>query len=233
MRRGQDAPSAQLERLLLAQVVAVLGVQHAVGKGLAGADAEQVAGEAGAVRVDVVEGGPLLGRDAGAHGAHAQAHALVRVDQVGQDLGRGGDRDAPLVPQLVQPALHAQVGEPVLAVGGAAGHGAQQAAVDLDHLLHRLAGDPVAGRGARVGGHDDAALEAEGQRRGAVGELDGAVGVRVVVRMGAEEGGRLCGSDWRLARHGEGWSSSVPKRTLEMGGMANLWEIGGMDLVSW
>ena len=63
--------------------------------------------------------------------------------------------------------------------------------VDLDDLLHRLACDPVALRGARVRSHDDTALEAECQRGGAVGELDGAVGVGVVISMGAEEGVRL------------------------------------------
>lgn len=112
---------------------------------------------------------------------HAQAHALVRVDQVGQNLGRGRNRDAALVAELVQATLHAQVCEPVLAVGSATGHGAQQAVVDLDDLLDCLTRYPVAGRGPRVGGDDDAALEAEGERCSAVGDLDGAVGVGVVV----------------------------------------------------
>lgn len=97
------------------------------------------------------------------------------------------------MPQLVQAALHAQIGEPVLAVGGAARHRAQHPPVDLDHLFDRLAGDPVAGGGARVGGDDDAAFEPEGERGGAVGELDGAFGVGVVVGDGAEEGGGLGG----------------------------------------
>ena len=47
---------------------------------------------------------------------HTQTHALVRVDQVGQDLGRRSDRDAALVPQFVETALHAKVCKPVLAV---------------------------------------------------------------------------------------------------------------------
>lgn len=188
VRGGQDAPAAQLQGVLVRQVVVVLGVEHAVGERLAGADAEQVAGQPRAVRVDVVQRGAFLLGDAGAHGAHGQAHALVLVDEVGEDLGRGGDRDAPLVPQLVQPALHAQPGQPVLAVGGAAGHGAQQLAVDLDDLLDGLRGDPVARRGAGVGRHDDAALEAEGEGRGAVGDLDGALGVGAVVGCGSEPG---------------------------------------------
>jgi hypothetical protein len=68
----------------------------------------------------------------------------------------------------------------------ATGHGAQQTVVDLDDLLDRLTCYPVTGCGSRVGGDDDAALEAEGERRGAVGDLDGAVWVGVVVRHCAQ-----------------------------------------------
>lgn len=185
---SQDAPAAQLQGVLLAQVVLVLGVEHAVGKGLAGADAEHVAGEARAVAVDVVQGGALFLGDTRAHGAHGQTHALVLIHEVGEDLGGGSDADAALMAQLVQAALHAQPGQPVLAVGGAAGHGAQQAVVDLDHLLDGLGRDPVPSRRSRVRRYDDAPLEPEGQRRGAVGDLDGAVGVRAVVGGGAEPG---------------------------------------------
>ena len=181
VRGGEDTPPAQLERILAGQVVVVLGVEHAVGKCLTGANAEQVPGKARAVAVDVVKGGAFLRGDARAHGAHAEAHALVRVDEVGEDLGGGGDADAALVPELVQAALHAEPSEPELAVGGATGEGAQQDAVDLNDLLDRLGGDPVSGRGSRVGGHNDAALEAEGEGRRAVGDLDGAVGVGAVI----------------------------------------------------
>jgi len=65
--------------------------------------------------------------------------------------------------------------------GSATSHGPQQAVVDLNDLLDRLTCYPVSGRRSRVGGDDDAALEAEGEGRGAVGNLDGAVGVGVVV----------------------------------------------------
>lgn len=116
MRRREDTPPAQLQRLLLSQIVPILGIQHAVRERLAGPDAEQVPRQPRAVRVDVVEGGPLLRRDPRAHGAHRQAHAFVRVHEVREDLGRRGDGDAPFVPELVQPALHPEVGEPVLAV---------------------------------------------------------------------------------------------------------------------
>ncbi|GKT42341.1 tRNA pseudouridine synthase 1 [Colletotrichum spaethianum] len=188
---GWDTPAAEVERLLVRQVVAVLSIQDTVGEGLTTADAEKVAGKASAVRIDVVERGALLLGDAGTHGAHAEAHALVRVDEVGEDLGGGGDRDAALVAELVKAALHAEPGEPVLAVGSAAGHGAQEYRVDLDDLLDCLRGDPVSGCGTGVGGDDDATLEAEGEGRCAVGDLDGAVGVGAVVCCCAEPRGRL------------------------------------------
>lgn len=143
---------------------------------------------------------------------HAQAHALVRVHQVRQDLGRRCDGDAALVPQFVESALHAQVREPVLTVlhhnatesalvhrsvcpsspmssrhialsswllpyRRTARHRSQQAVVNLDDLLDRLTCDPVSRRRPRVRRHDDAALEAEGQRRRPVRNLDRAVWV--------------------------------------------------------
>lgn len=46
---SQNGTSAQGQRLLLGQVVPVVGIQHTVGECLTGADTEQVAGEAGAV----------------------------------------------------------------------------------------------------------------------------------------------------------------------------------------
>lgn len=93
--------------------------------------------------------------------------------------------------ELVETALHAEPGEPVLAVGGTAGHGAQQNAVDLDNLLDRLRGDPVTGGGTGIGGDDNSALEAEGKRCRSVGDLDGAVGVGAVICCCAEPGGGL------------------------------------------
>jgi hypothetical protein len=46
---SQNGTSAQGQRLLLGQIVPVVGVQHTVGECLTGTDTEQVAGEAGAV----------------------------------------------------------------------------------------------------------------------------------------------------------------------------------------
>lgn len=191
VRRSQDRTAAQLQRVLVRKIVAVLGVQHTVRKRLARAHAEQVTRKASAVAVDVVESGALLLGDARAHGAHAQAHSLVAVDQVGQDLACRGHADAALLAQLVQAALDAQPRQPVLAVGRATGHGSQQHAVDLNHLLDRLRRDPVTSRRSRIRRHDDAALETERQCCRAVGNLDGAVGVRSVVGGSSQPGGRL------------------------------------------
>ena len=104
--------------------------------------------------------------------------------------------------ELVETTLHAEVRKPVLTVllrsvpsritlsrrtySSATSHGSQQAVVDLNDLLDRLTCYPVSGSGSRVGGYDDAALEAEGKGCGAVGNLDGAVGVGVVVRHCAQ-----------------------------------------------
>jgi hypothetical protein len=71
------------------------------------------------------------------------------------------------------------------------GHRPQKAVVDLDDFLDRLAGYPVSGCCSGVCCYDDAALEAEGEGCGAVGELDGAVGVGMVICCCAEEGGGL------------------------------------------
>jgi hypothetical protein len=107
------------------------------------------------------------------------------------------------VSKFVETALHAEICEPVLAVlctsvsretsllrtctySSATSHGTQQAVVDLNDLLDCLTRYPVSGSGSRIGGYDDAALEAEGKRCGSVGNLDGAVGVGVVVRHCAQ-----------------------------------------------
>jgi hypothetical protein len=75
---------------------------------------------------------------------------------------------------------------PTCTYSSATSHGSQQAVVDLNDLLDRLTGYPVSGRCSRIGGYNDAALEAEGERCGTVGDLDGAVGVGVVVRHCAQ-----------------------------------------------
>lgn len=46
--------------------------------------------------------------------------------------------------------------------GSSSGHRPEQAVVDLDHLLDRLAGNPVPRCGSRVRRDDDTALKSEG-----------------------------------------------------------------------
>lgn len=107
MRSRQDTSSSELQGILNAQVIVVLGVQHTIRKSLTGTYAEQVSLKPGTVAVDVVQRRAFLLGHAGAHGAHAESHALVAVDQVGEDLAGGGDADAALVSELVEAALHA------------------------------------------------------------------------------------------------------------------------------
>lgn len=59
---SKDTSAAELEGLLLSQVIVVVGVKHTICEGLTGSDTEQVPGESGAVGVDVVESGSFLGR---------------------------------------------------------------------------------------------------------------------------------------------------------------------------
>ena len=72
------------------------------------------------------------------HGAHGEAHALVVVDSVGEDLGGGCDRDALLVFQLVQGALPAQLALPKRTICSSSSHGPEQVRVDFNDLLHIL-----------------------------------------------------------------------------------------------
>lgn len=59
---SQNGSAAEVQCLLLSQLVFVLGVQHTVSESLTRSDTEQVTGETGAVGVDVVQGGSFLGR---------------------------------------------------------------------------------------------------------------------------------------------------------------------------
>lgn len=47
---------------------------------------------------------------------HAETLALVRVYEIGKNLGGCGDRDAALVTEFVEATLHAEVCEPILTV---------------------------------------------------------------------------------------------------------------------
>jgi hypothetical protein len=116
---------------------------------------------------------------------------MPRRQRCGACVGaRGGD--------IACPGMRASIGSPIACqhaspspplsgtYSSATSHGSQQAVVDLNDLLDCLTRYPVSSRGSRVSGYNDAALEAEGEGRGAVGDLDGAVGVGVVVRHCAE-----------------------------------------------
>mmetsp|Transcript_26298 Transcript_26298/g.70141 ORF Transcript_26298/g.70141 Transcript_26298/m.70141 type:complete len:267 (-) Transcript_26298:50-850(-) len=165
-----DGALAQVDGLVDGQVGAVVRVEDAIRVGRARADREEVAMEARRVVVAVVELRAGL-VPAGDHGAHAETVAAVLVHGVGEQLGRRRHADALLVPQLVQPALHAQVPLPVGTVRRAASHGAEQVRVDLDDLLDGLRRNVGAHRRARVHGDDDALVEFEGEGGGALGEL--------------------------------------------------------------
>ncbi|KAJ8577691.1 hypothetical protein ON010_g1522 [Phytophthora cinnamomi] len=136
-----DGALAELDGLVVRQVPAPVGVQHAVGVRGAGADAELghvLAGrDARALVVHVVEHGLAV---VVAHHHHAQRHAvaLVVVARVGDELRGGAHRDAVAVAQLVHAALHGQVALPELAVGGAAGQRGQDVLVDGVHLLQNV-----------------------------------------------------------------------------------------------
>jgi hypothetical protein len=104
---------------------------------------------------------------------------------------RGGD--------IAYPGMRASIGSPahisiliryswllVFSYSRATSHGSQQTTVDLNDLLDCLTCYPVSGCGSRVGGYDDTTLEAESEGGSSVGDLDGAVGIGVVVRHCAE-----------------------------------------------
>ena len=60
------------------------------------------------------------------HDSHGEAHALVVVGNVGEELGGRGHGDALAVPQLVQAALLRQHPFPVGAIGSSTCHGSEQ-----------------------------------------------------------------------------------------------------------
>lgn len=84
--------------------------------------------------------------------------------------------------KLVQTTLHSQIRKPILTVlqhkisadsrssvpfdahRSPTGHRSEQAVVDLDDFLDRLACDPVARSGPRIRSDNDTTLESESQR---------------------------------------------------------------------
>lgn len=150
MGRGVDAPDPQLQRLGILQIPVVPLIQHAVSKRAPAPHAEAIPLQPRPVRIDVKElrAGLVPAAD---HGAHAETHAFVRVDEIGEVFGGRGDGDAFFVAELVQTALDAEVRLPtsrqreshsseqrrahlpVLAVCCAASHRPEEVRVDLDH----------------------------------------------------------------------------------------------------
>ena len=107
MRRSQNTSPAELQSLLLIQIIPVFGIQNPISERLTGAHAEEVPGQAGAVAVDIIQRWALRRSHAGAHGAHGETHAFVGVDEVGEDFRGCGDGDAAFVTEFVKTALHA------------------------------------------------------------------------------------------------------------------------------
>ena len=68
---------------------------------------------------------------------------------------------------------------------GATGHGSQQAIIDFDDLLDCLACYPIPSCRSWVRAYYYTALESEGESGGTMGNLDGTVGVRVVIGHGS------------------------------------------------
>ena len=116
VRSGKNGSSSQLKRLLLCQIIMILCIQHTICESLTRSNTEQVSSQSGSVGINVVQGWTFGWSDAGAHGTHGETTALVRVDDVGEDLGGGCDGDAALLAELVETALHSEIGEPVLTV---------------------------------------------------------------------------------------------------------------------
>ena len=107
VRSSKDAPPSKLQSILHIEVVMILRVQHAIRKRLPRSHTKEIARQPCPLGVDVVECWTFLWSNASAHGAHAETHSFVAVDEVGEDLGGGRDGDAAFVAELVEAALHA------------------------------------------------------------------------------------------------------------------------------
>ena len=107
MRRSQNTSPAELQSLLLIQIIPVFGIQNTISECLARAHAEKVSGQTSTITVDIIQRWALRRSHAGAHGAHGETHAFVGVDEVGEDFRGCGDGDAAFVTEFVKTALHA------------------------------------------------------------------------------------------------------------------------------
>mmetsp|Transcript_15945 Transcript_15945/g.34729 ORF Transcript_15945/g.34729 Transcript_15945/m.34729 type:complete len:283 (-) Transcript_15945:147-995(-) len=198
-----DRPLPQVDRLLHRQIGLIIRVQHAVRVRAPGSHREVPPVQPRAVVVDVVQLGTGLvpSRD---HGSHGQSVPAVAAHRVREQLRRGRDGDALLVPQFVHAALRPQVAFPEAAVGGPAGHGPEEEGIDLDDLLDGPGGDVRSHGRAGVDTDDDPSVELEGEGGRSLGEFHVLFGVGVSAGGGevvsAEVGGICHVRNLELAR---------------------------------
>lgn len=99
-------------------------------------------------------------------------------------------------------ALDSEVPQPILAICCSSGHCSEHFVadgllapywrislrptwmniLDFNNLFDRLRSDPISLRCPGVCSYDDPTLESEGEGGGAMGELDGTIGIRVIIR---------------------------------------------------
>mmetsp|Transcript_32433 Transcript_32433/g.40178 ORF Transcript_32433/g.40178 Transcript_32433/m.40178 type:complete len:271 (-) Transcript_32433:91-903(-) len=166
-RNGSDA---EVDSLVKAHIVAVVGVENTIGEGATRADSEEAAAQSRGIVVNVIEGSASLVR-ASEHGAHGQAVALVLAHDRAEHHRGHGHRGRLAVSQLVDAAEHSDVALPELTVGSTASHRAEQEVIDLDNLAHLVGRDEGALGGSGIDGDEDTLLELEGERGRTLGEI--------------------------------------------------------------
>jgi len=171
MRRVVNRALAHINRFLQGQIRAPVIVQDTVRQQRTRPDGKVLSVQPRGVIVHVVKLGTRLvpARD---HGAHAETVTAVAHHGVCEELGGGRDGDAPSVAEFVEAALHAEFALPVGAVGGAAGHGAQQERVNFNDFFDGTGTDVISHGGTRIDTDDDAAIEFESERGGSFGKLE-------------------------------------------------------------
>uniref|UniRef100_A0A6B0V4R8 Putative secreted protein n=1 Tax=Ixodes ricinus TaxID=34613 RepID=A0A6B0V4R8_IXORI len=166
-----DGLAGELEGLSVLHVELVAVVEDAERIRRSRTGREHATRETVSLVVHVVQAGsPLV--PAGDHNSQGQPHALVVVQDVGEQLGCSCHRDPLSVPQLVDAAAFGQHPLPVDAVRGTSGHGAQEVLVDHNDLLDALRADVLTPGGSRVSRDDDPSLVLEAQRGGALVVVD-------------------------------------------------------------
>mmetsp|Transcript_3629 Transcript_3629/g.10457 ORF Transcript_3629/g.10457 Transcript_3629/m.10457 type:complete len:254 (+) Transcript_3629:286-1047(+) len=162
-----DCAAAKLNGLIIGEIPFVPIVKDTVGVQAARANRENFARCALSIAVYVIEARALR-VPPGNHCPHRQAHPAVRKHVVGQQLRGGAHADAPLIVELKQAALHAEVALPEGAVSSASGHRAEKEWVDFDHLLYCLRRDIGSHGSPGINSNDHSALKDEPQGRRSV-----------------------------------------------------------------